>query len=259
LAMGQSVKLVTGSWQDSGIFLLPNSSPDLKRLMSSAAPAHTPSEFASVQPYSFVLQNLASQTIVAFSARWTCVDASGQIRTHDRTWSTLPKLSGAYAIESGAERAVTPMLNPRASLDNGTFARELNPFSGQQSITITLEAVILADGAALGPDANNTIPRVKARLDAERLVLTGAVQAWNRSGSAEVSNYLQALVASAPPRIGPLAVVRISSPAEAYSAALSDSKTQFAKQFLSGASNNPAAFANFAQTRLSTAVPNIHR
>jgi hypothetical protein len=259
LAMGQNVTLVTGSWQDSGIFLLPSSSPDFTRLMQSAAPTGTQDQFAAAQPYSFVLQNQTPQTVVAFSTRWTCVDAGGRIRTHDRTWSTLPKLSGLYAITSGAEQAVTPMLNPSASLKSGTFAKELAPFSGQQSITRSLEAVILGDGTALGPDANNTIPRVQARLDAERLVLTGAIQAWNQGSSGEMSNYLQALIASAPPQVGPLAIVQISSPAAAYSAALSDAKTRLAKQFLSGASNNPAAFANFAQIRLSTADLNIHR
>lgn len=145
-----------------------------------------------------------------------------------------------------------------ASLNSGTFAKELAYFSGAQSVTVTLEAVILDDGTALGPDANNTIPRAQARVDAERLVLAGIAEAWKQGGPTGMSSYVKGLVSSAPPPHGSLAV-HSASPASAYSEALSDMETLYAKQFLRSAATNPAVLANFAQQALAKPPLNIHR
>jgi hypothetical protein len=233
------------------------SAADLANLCEQTnASTSVPAGFAS---YSFVLQNQTPKAIVAIGVRWTCVDAQGHVRTHDRVWSNM-RLSSGGLIRPGLKQAVTPVLNLKAALQSGTLAQEMRPFIGQQSVSVSLEAVILGDGTAFGPDANNTIPRVQARTDAERALLTGAVKAWQQSGAAEMSSYLQALVSSAPPQNGDPAIIHTASPAAAYAMALSDWRTRLAKQFLRMATNDAAGFASFAQQRLATTdYPNIHR
>jgi hypothetical protein len=242
--MAQTVKLANGNWQENGISLVPASSVEFANAVQAVMPSKAAPNFASIYPYSFILRNMTSKTIIAFGVRWTCLDARGRVQTHDRVWSNLGNLTSALAIAPGAERLVTPVLNAGATLDPDVFTKELAPFSGCQSIVTSLEAVILSDGTAYGTDANNTIPRIQARMDAKHLVLTGALQAWQQGGSGSMSGYLNSLIAAAPPENGPLAAIYSPSVSTSYSAALSDSQTQFAKQFLQVAGSNPRAFVN---------------
>jgi hypothetical protein len=147
----------------------------------------------------------------------------------------------------------------KASLDSGAFDKELAYFTGQENVTVTLEAVVLSDGTALGPDANNTILRLQAHVDAERTVLSGVTAAWQQGGAPGMTAYLRQLIVASPPPNGPLAVTHSASASAAYSAALSDLQTEFARQYLRTAASNPTIIANFAQQKLTKARLNIHR
>lgn len=258
--MAQNVTLVSADWQQKGISLVPASSSEFVNTAPSLTPSNAPPNISSAYPYSFILKNTTSRTIIAFGVRWTCVDGAGQSRSHDRVWSNLSNFTGGLAIASGSERLVSPVLTLGPNLESNALTKALAPFQGRQSITVSLEAVIFSDGTALGTDANNTIPRIQARIDAERVLLTELAQAWQQGGVGAMSDYLRGIVAMAPPQNGDLAVIHGSSAYTAYTAALSDARTQFARTFLQAATSNPTAFANFVQRTLATKTyPNVHR
>jgi hypothetical protein len=260
MVTAQNVTISVGEWQDKGILLLPATSPDFTKLVSTLAPAGTPSDFAQVAPYSFVVQNLTAKTVIAFSVRWKCVDAKWRTTNADRLWAHLQAPSGGTAIPSGGESAVTPALNLGAAMKAGKLDRELAGFGGKQSIVVSLEAIVFDDGTALGPDSNNAIPRLQARLAAERSVLTGAQNAWQLGGTAAATSYLQQLVDAAPASQGRFAIINSSSSAAAYSLALSDAEVEFAKLYLVMLAKAPSGFYNFASRRLNRDFwPNIHR
>jgi hypothetical protein len=214
-----------------------------------------------VYPYSFILGNSTALTIIAFGARWTCVDASGTVRTHDRVWSNLANFTGGNAVAPGATRLVTPVLSWDPNLTSSALAKAMAPFKNQRAVTASLEAVILRDGTAAGPDANNTIPRIQARLDAERQVLNGVVLALQQGGNEAAVVYLEGVVAAANPvPNGPLAAIQSTSASAAYTLSLSDMLPSFAKQFLQLSAKNPPAFDSYVQSTLATKTyPSVHR
>jgi hypothetical protein len=148
----------------------------------------------------------------------------------------------------------------RAKADDAAIAKELAGFQGTQTIAASLEAVILSDGTALGGDANNTIPRVQGRLDAQKQVLAGIAAAWQRGGASALTAYLQGIVASAPSPHGDMAAVQAPTPSAAYAMVLSDVQRQLATGLLKRASSDPGVVAGFAQRLLATKdYPNIQR
>lgn len=155
---------------------------------------------------------------------------------------------------------MTPILQLNsAKLTPDKLIRQLVPIQ-QQTVTISLEAVVLRDGTALGSDGNQTVARIRARLDAEQQLLQGAVQAWDGGGPDAMSTYLQGIISNAVPANGEMAVINAKSPDVAYAMSLSDARSQLAKSLLSAATNNPAAFATSAKRTLSTKLyPSIHR
>jgi hypothetical protein len=255
----QNITVDPANWRQTGISLVSSSDPAFAGLASALVPSNAPNLTAAF-PYSFVLTNGTGKAIIALGVRWTCTDAAGRVRTHDRAWmnSITPTSSGTVA--AGADRLVTPILSPGANADDPTLARELAGFQGAQNITASLEAVILSDGTALGADANNTIPRVQARLDAQKQVLAGIVASWQQGGAGALTAYLQGMLAVAPPLNGDMAAVKAPTPFAAYSMVLSDVQRQFTGGLIKKASSDPGAVASFAQRLLATKdYPNVHR
>ncbi len=240
----QNMTVDPGSWRQAGISLVSSSDPAFAGLASALVPSNAPN-LAAAFPYSFVLTNGTGQAIIALGVRWICTDAAGHVRTHDRAWIDLITPTSSGTVAAGADRLVTPILSPGADADDDAVARELAGFQGAQSIAASLEAVILSDGTALGGDANNTVPRVEARLDAQKQVLAGIVAAWQQGGADALTTYLQGVVAAAPPPQGDMAAVNAPTPSAAYSMVLSDVQRQFAGGLIKKASSDPGGRRRF--------------
>ncbi|MBV8846135.1 MAG: hypothetical protein JO307_25285 [Bryobacterales bacterium] len=251
----QNMTVAPGNWRQAGISLVSSSDPAFAGLAPALVPPSAPN-LAPTFPYSFVLRNGTGKAIIALGVRWTCTDAAGHVRTHDRAWINQITPTSSGTVAAGADRLVTPILSP--GTDASAIASELAKFQAQQSVSVSLEAVVLSDGTALGTDANNTIPRVQARLDAQKQVLTGITAAWQQGGAGAVTGYLQGIVVAAPPPHGDMAAVKAPTPSAAYAMGLSDMQRQLASGLLKRASSDPGAVAGFAQRLLATRnYPNI--
>jgi len=255
----QDITVGAANWRQIGISLVSSSDPEFAGLASHLTPPSAP-DLTPALPYSFVLRNGTGKAIIALGVRWTCTNAAGKTQTHDRMWINHTTAGNGGTVSAGADRLVTPILSVGTSLTPAKLAKELERFQGMLTITPSLEAVILSDGTALGPDANNTIPRVQARLDAEKHVLASISAAWQQGGASALTEYLQGVITAAPLQHGDMAAVKARTPSLAYAMVFSDVEREHATGLLKKASTDPGVVAAFAQRLLVTRdYPDIHR
>jgi hypothetical protein len=267
LLSAQTVTLASGEWKDRGINLAYSPTGSFENLAPSTISASAIGYLNPLYPFSFTLENTADKIVIAFSVRWTCTDPRGVVRTHDRTISNLHTFTGGQAIAPRTVRLVTPVMtlsnlsvvpDAQSKAASSSVTEALRMLQGQRSVVISLESVIFDDGAATGTDANGAITQIRARLDAERSLLEGLTEAWQRSGtSAGVMAFLEPLALNHK-LAGTLAASRMDA-ATAYSAIYSDTQAQIAGAYLQEAARDVSGLADRAQRTLATKkYPLIH-
>lgn len=157
-----------------GLVLLPSTHP---AFAAGLAPARA-LEGDALLPYAVLLHNTTEKEVLAYTVVWNCVDSTGTTVVHHATYFDFQSLRGILPHQKRIV-SIAPGLNTSFRADAG-FERQVAEFatfySKQSSITVILDAVVFIDGTAIGEDTQGWIPRLKARLDAERDIAADMVQ-----------------------------------------------------------------------------------
>ena len=137
-------------------------------------------EARELKPFSVILKNSSTRSIVAFALRWTAVDATGNVTTHDRSYiQPSGLLDGGRArrerteiehqIRPGTSRFITIEGMARSSGELHALASGFSSSPPQFAVTsVLLDAAIFDDGEAIGPDQLGMVDRFKAHFTAEQ-------------------------------------------------------------------------------------------
>lgn len=173
--MAQSVNII--SLPEERLLLSPASSPEFKDFFSA------PDAFSDALKYAVVLKNNSDQEVIAYHVRWTWTDGFGKVTRGGAVVYNFSDLRPGKMLVPGGKHFVSEGAwmgaGPRPSFDAAASQQvqsQLHTVESRRSVTISLEAVVFADGTAAGRDTDNWVPKWKAWVDAERDVLafTGA-------------------------------------------------------------------------------------
>ena len=255
--MSASAPRVTVSSLDAyKVVLLPWSHPDFARALKPGMAR----EFEALLPYTAVIKNDSDREVIAYSVLWNCVGVDGRVTTGARAVDTFSILQrGANFLPHSTEVVSLQLcLEAGASqVDMATkvsMGRLVDVFSQQISIDISLDAVLFDDGSAIGSDRAGWIPRWKAWLDAEREVLTTAVQ----SSDTERINILRQF-ATGDQDPGKLAA--LANHSADYGECLAHARGYFSRSLLKEleSGNGETSIKNVRNIIGSKTYPSVHR
>jgi hypothetical protein len=267
----QSVTVNPGKWVENGIELTPYPSSAFQAKLAEAGPAPSGIDVSALYPVSFFLTNNTGHKIVAYSVVWTVKSSNGHVFQHQRLAGSLRSPNGSLSIPSGASRLVTivsatssPVANTLAT-DSPTTQRVQSSvlsasgmFPSTSEVSISLEAVLLDDGLALGPDSTHAFVRMQAEASADRSLLSDVLTAFNAGGQEAVISLLTGIL-NGPQAPNSLMASRMSSEADAYAAFSSNFRVQRARSYLGLAKLNPAGLIGIANKNLGETVLSIQR
>ena len=176
--MSAAPHITISSLGRDGVVLLPSSHPEFE----SAFKAGRAKEYDPILPYTVVIKNNTDEEIIAYSVLWNCTDADGHFTRSRRTVVNFSNLAPGANLIPHATEIVSMLSGLEAGGQRADFAtvsridKDAARFSQQRDVNIALDAVLFADGSAIGPDAAHSIPRWKAWLDAEKEVLMAATR-----------------------------------------------------------------------------------
>lgn len=142
----------------AGIHLLRGGDP----LFMASLPADLPATSDVLLPYSAMINNEGEREIFAYSVRWTCTAPNGNVVVQESTVYDLSTLRGV----APHTRQLVP--GNSTTRDEDQIGRLADFYRHQESIEISLDAVVFEDGSTEGLDTGQHIPRIKAWVDAER-------------------------------------------------------------------------------------------
>jgi hypothetical protein len=194
----QSQVTTPESIPDEGVLLLPPTSAEF----AAALDPDRDLRLDSLLPYAVLLKNNSDQEIIAYSVRWICTDSRGLVTTREVTTFDFATFHSPSNLPARTGRIISNIHflgDRRLTWDRVAEEAEdsVLSFRRQVSITPSLEAVLFADGTAVGRDRNNWIPRWRAYIDAERDIfgelVSGRKDSTERLSAAvqEASTYLQ--------------------------------------------------------------------
>jgi hypothetical protein len=173
-----TVKILISASEDSQVTLLAPTSTQFQTFVGASVPQTVSDALKPLLPYSVVLRNDSTKAVIAYTVSWTTIDKTGKRNTDYRTvWdinafkSLIPPNSAGLVTIVGPQSAHSISHNSELTSE---IAAEANRFQIQDSVAISLEAVMLEDGTASGPDPSLSIPQLKARIRSEH-DLFGAV------------------------------------------------------------------------------------
>lgn len=201
LARGQSVQINVKDMSAAGLHLIPSTDPAFEGAFSGLLGSAATSPIIAIEkPFSVIFQNNSSSLVCAYAVRYQLVDASGKQLNSDWLWIAIGE-SGrtSLAVPPGGDVFITPLRalagEPAATgggntaLDEQAFKRSTamaNRMSKQNSITISLDAVIFEDGTFVGANDTRAWEQINAYLYAKRGVLS-EVAARHASGESDAS------------------------------------------------------------------------
>ncbi|HWB86816.1 MAG TPA: hypothetical protein VG675_21910 [Bryobacteraceae bacterium] len=199
------ITLETGDWILHGIDLIDYSRPGFVGSMPPSVKALA-REFSEVFPYCFILRNYSSHQIAACFSMWQYSDASGKMQTIGNGRINISTFGAPDAIPAGGSRLMTPVLPAEctcsllpATLSAIRFS-VLSRFSGQRSVTMSLDAAILDDGTLLGPDTRRAGQRIQARVAARHDLAANLLKAIEEgAGVSELASRLDQIATAPPP------------------------------------------------------------
>ncbi len=233
----QSVTVTPGDWSAHVIEITPYSSPDF--LVKASAAALASVDFTPLYPFSFILTNHTGRPIVAYSTLWAVKKNAGGIVTPHYGLVGSLRMSTIGRIPNGADRLVTLVSEPsgiaatmsqEVAHSEGDVLRAEYLFSNASSVDVSLEAVMLDDGLALGPDSNHTIPRLRGEADGSKKLASDVLTALNSGGKQAVVDLLSGIVNG--PFPSALAASRMSSVDDASMAFAANTRYVRAREWL---------------------------
>ena len=199
-AMSASEARVTVSSLDSdGVALLPSSHPDFGRAFRPGRAKG----FDALLPYTTVIRNGTDREIIAFSVVYYCTKNGGKIVTPSINVFNFGNIDFSIGLPPGSAKIVS--LSPELARGGASWSPRTEAdvklltdgYVSYAAIRISLEAVLFADGTAIGPDGANWIHRWKAWLEAEQDVYSKAAQ----SAPSELRPLLRRLAEPATDRV----------------------------------------------------------
>lgn len=193
-----TVKSIAGQ---SSVYLLPATSPQFKKAVMDEPPAFEyVRRMAALHPHSVVLMNQSDKDVWAYAVRWSGKDPAGKDISIPRDESGFnagfpdTSLFPRGLLQASSTRVVVPLIHP-LFITPGPWSWDDKKFKAMNDLlsylrrfadmTITLDAVLFADGLAIGDDPEGRIFRWKAALEAgnevARVMASGNV-ATVRSG-----------------------------------------------------------------------------
>jgi hypothetical protein len=185
-------KVIVSAFSNPEVQIIAPTSTDFQSLMNASA---HPSVLGSLQPllpYSVILRNNSTKSIIAYTVSWSSIDKSGRPNIDYRTVCDAIQLKGL--ISPSSDSFVTIVGTP-PSMGVAEVAEEEKRFQSQGSITISLEAVMFEDGTTSGSDRSLSILQIKARIQSENDLFKSVLT----RDSASVKPWLEALSAAVRP------------------------------------------------------------
>ncbi len=171
-AMAQPI-ITLESLGSDGVYLLP---PTTSAAVRTLDPQRD-DRLDVLLPYSPLIKNETTKQIIAYSVRWFCTNSNGKVLTPEVAIYDFSAFPSTTNLPAGAQRLVShiPGLGSRGPVyaQVGDQVSDLLALFGtQETIVISLDAVVFDDGTTIGPDSKQWIARWKAHIDAERDVYT---------------------------------------------------------------------------------------
>jgi hypothetical protein len=165
------------SLQKQGVVLLPSTHQDFvnRSSMTNRAP-----ECGVLDPYTVLIANQTDREIIAYTVLWHAISPEGKVTTQTRAVFDFSDLRPGNHLGPKDNEFVyiLPVIEAGKisnSATQATIDHEFEFYSRQKAVQITLDAVLFADGVAIGPDESGWIDRWRAWLDAEQTVFTDAI------------------------------------------------------------------------------------
>lgn len=189
-----------------GVTIVPSSDISFDSLASDSIPTASRSEFLGILPYSMVVRNNTTQSILAVTVYVDVVSAMGRRTSNVQTRGSVPPLKvGCCAILPVAgsllftadqvyTEAVSRLHDHAPMQDNfADVTRELPVFyASAKSITFVMDSVLFADGKFVGPDAKHKFDEYSTQLSVQSF-LDKAVLTYRGRSANDLKNYLETL------------------------------------------------------------------
>jgi hypothetical protein len=186
-----------------GVSLIPSASPAFEGYVQNLLGGAADPAVETVKPYSVILKNESGADIVGYSLRWAWTDSAGRTTFHDVFYHNLnTPTNSSYRLPSGSAAFVSryfAFVTYAGPLRlSGSQLQDISRMLGQAAITISLDAVVFADGRFVGPDQARGYPQALAATQGEK-ALMGELLSMHSAGKtdAEVFQWLSG-IASAP-------------------------------------------------------------
>jgi hypothetical protein len=173
-------------------------------LMPPSDPVFTKGKAVLVDPYSVLLKNDSTRTVVGYSIKWQCSDGKTETSARDLSRDRIFHHIDGVAFLYGEESERRSMLNrlddvikPQSTwlIANDYPARQIDEKANAElneaaiaevnaacpTMTVTADGVFFDDGTFIGPDTTDFFANVKTQMDARYEILQG-VQNELKSG-----------------------------------------------------------------------------
>src|SRR5438270_1454837 len=157
----------SGAIEGEGVHVLPAGGAELV----NAICGDIPKEFEPLLPFAAVFRNDSDKEIIAYAVSWVCTNATGKRLRPEIAIFDFSTFRPGSNFPAHTARLVSNLIglgSGRVPVSDYTIQEStdlLALFKKQQSIVISLDAIVFSDGIAVGPDSNNWIPRWKAFID----------------------------------------------------------------------------------------------
>lgn len=174
----------------------------IQSVSDAAAQAMIPSTFhaslgtaSKVLPYSLLLTNNTSSTIIGYTLHYSSVSEKGEPYTFNRVFYNFGVKSNGVEIPPGATQLATPLTSHRlnapsvqrsgsayGSIDDAD--KWLSSIAGQSVLIISVDLVVLDSGKVLGPNDGGTMEGLDGFLSgqAEAISIVRSALARNLTG-----------------------------------------------------------------------------
>ena len=124
------------------------------------------SALAPLLPYSVVIRNNSSKSVIAYTVSWISKNTSGKTNSDYRTVCDANSFKGIAPQSEELVTIIGPPLadNPQLSTD---VSQQIEAFQAWDSVTISLDAVMFEDGTTKGSDPSQSLAQIRGRIRAE--------------------------------------------------------------------------------------------
>jgi hypothetical protein len=213
-----SVQINVKDLQAEGVRLIPSTDPTFTPQVEALWGGALTRELETLKPFSVLLRNDSSRTVIAYSVRWVCTAPDGKTFVRNMFSPNLsPDIDNGLSIPVGQ----LAFVSPTHAITTATAAKARNTAGGrggavlqpdadrkiaeamwkQASVTISIDGVVFSGGEFVGPDESHTYDMARGITQARRQLITEFVERKNSGeGDAATDNWLKAIANPAPSR-----------------------------------------------------------